>query len=148
MTDRRTHRRVDVPPHPDCDCRHCDEKRVARNTITFDIDARTATVGGVMLHNVHSHTDCLVRPCTIHHPTNHHMRSWPLHWRDDRKLVERICPHGVGHYDPDQIPYWQETGREYMAIHGCCGSACCRAPTYCLGCGIPHGQDHRCGRIT
>ena len=45
------------------------------------------------------------------------MRDWPQHFRDDRGIMERICPHGVGHPDPD----------DYLAgdgMHGCDG--CCR----------------------
>lgn len=37
------------------------------------------------------------------------------HWRDDRSFMERICPHGVGHPDPDD--------EHADPIHGCDG--CC-----------------------
>jgi hypothetical protein len=48
------------------------------------------------------------------------MRAFPQHWRTDRKIIERICPHGVGHPDPDD-PKMMEV---YEAIHGCDG--CCQ----------------------
>lgn len=71
-----------------------------------------------VLYNVHSPTQCEGRPCPIHNPSDHHMRSWPQHWRDDRRMMERICPHGVGHPDPDDINPDHE--------HGCDG--CCMPP--------------------
>lgn len=77
------------------------------------------------LVNIHPETACTGRPCVIHSPTDHHMRGWRLLWRDDRRIFERLCPeHGIGHPDPDQIPYWEETGQLANTIHGCCG--CCR----------------------
>lgn len=33
------------------------------------------------------------------------MREWPMNWRSDRGIMERICPHGVGHIDPDDAAY-------------------------------------------
>ena len=71
------------------------------------------------LCNVHNHTECAGRPCTIHNRTDHHMRSFPQHWRSDRGIMERICPHGVGHPDPDSP--WENDSHEW--IHGCDG--CC-----------------------
>lgn len=79
------------------------------------------------LTNVHPVSACEGQFCVVHNPSSHHMRDWPLHWRDDRRFFERICPHGVGHPDPDQISYWQRKwGRAYadvQAVHGCEG--CC-----------------------
>lgn len=80
-----------------------------------------------LLQNVHLESSCRGRACTIHRPTNHHMRNWPLHWRQDRVLFERICSHGIGHYDPDQEEFWRETGQEAQMVHGCDG--CCRSRT-------------------
>lgn len=79
--------------------------------------------GGRLLFNVHSGEVCGGRPCVIHSPTKHHMRTWPLHWRDDRAIFERFCEHSVGHPDPDQHDYWQETDQMHQSVHGCCG--CC-----------------------
>lgn len=62
-------------------------------------------------------------PCSLHNRTFHHMRSWPQHWRGDRKLMERICKHGVGHPDPDNIKYANVSD----SVHGCDG--CCQPPT-------------------
>jgi len=70
----------------------------------------------VYLVGVHSHELCRGEPCTLHNRTDHHMRSFPQHWRSDRKIMERICPHGVGHPDPDER-------KDIDTIHGCDG--CC-----------------------
>lgn len=65
----------------------------------------------------HRRRDCIGSPCPIHYRTDHHMRGWRQHWRADRSLMERICPHGIGHPDPDQR--LTDGG-----VHGCDG--CCR----------------------
>jgi hypothetical protein len=59
------------------------------------------------------------RPCPIHSRTNHSMRSFPQHWRNDRGIMERICSHGIGHPDPDDPGLERDGG-----VHGCDG--CCR----------------------
>jgi hypothetical protein len=65
--------------------------------------------------------------CAFHAPSDHHMRYWQMLWRDDRALLERICEHGVGHPDPDQIAYIRKhVSYKYakeQGIHGCDG--CC-----------------------
>ncbi len=66
---------------------------------------------------VHSVDDCNGPPCPIHHKSDHHMREWPQHWRDFRRLMERVCLHGIGHPDPDQDL------TDVDLIHGCDG--CC-----------------------
>lgn len=93
-----------------------------------DLPVAVTMFEGTILRNVHDWQQCQPegvesRPCVVHNPTLHHMRLWPLHWRDDRGIFERICPHGIGHPDPDQIPFWESSGREAESIHGCDG--CC-----------------------
>ena len=76
---------------------------------------------------VHSKEDCKGEHCVIHKPSEHAMRYFPTHWRDDRKLMERICPHGIGHPDPDDLAFKRSHyGDEFAnaeGIHGCDG--CC-----------------------
>lgn len=67
--------------------------------------------------NAHSADECQHDPCPIHHKTKHRMRSWPQHWRGDRYMMERICEHGVGHPDPDDIE------ASVSGLHGC--DRCC-----------------------
>jgi hypothetical protein len=64
-------------------------------------------------------------PCPIHAPSSHHMLTWPLHWRDDRSIFERICPHGIGHPDPDTMTFIKRTQGDAGddGVHGCDG--CC-----------------------
>lgn len=65
--------------------------------------------------------------CCIHKPSQHHMRNWPQHWRNDTRVMERLCEHGVGHPDPDHLTYQRQflrlDEREWDSIHGCDG--CC-----------------------
>lgn len=66
-------------------------------------------VGGEVVVNVHYASQCDPDPCPIHRMTDHHMVTWPQHWRpgrgpfDYRTLMERTCIHGIGHPDPDDI---------------------------------------------
>lgn len=83
----------------------------------------TYTTGTGQVIGVHNDHDCRGTYCVIHKPSPHHMRDWPTHWRDDRKLMERICPHGVGHPDPDHLAFTPAGRRETESVHGCCG--CC-----------------------
>tara|TARA_R110000787_G_scaffold16774_5_gene52582 strand:+ start:3125 stop:3385 length:261 start_codon:yes stop_codon:yes gene_type:complete len=71
---------------------------------------------GRFIYNIHPRAKCKGPNCVIHNPSDHHMRDWPLHWREDRGIFERICPHGVGHPDPDDI--------SIDTTHGCDG--CCK----------------------
>ena len=90
------------------------------------VSRETFTIPGtdIVLSNVHPKGKCAGEYCVVHNPSNHHMRSWRLHWRDDRGIFERICPvHGTGHPDPDQLDYWRLLGLDFMSVHGCCG--CC-----------------------
>lgn len=65
---------------------------------------------------VHSASTCL-GACVIHRPSHHLMRDFPTHWRFDRRIMERICPHGVGHPDPDDM-----SSNTVHGCDGCCGS--------------------------
>ena len=78
---------------------------------------------GQQLDNVHSPVECKGNHCVIHNPSNHHMVGWPTHWRHDRRLMERLCPCGIGHPDPDDINYYigKDGDDHYRSIHGCCG---------------------------
>lgn len=84
-------------------------------------------VPGVVLIGVHSLDECAHRPCVVHAPSNHRLRSWPLVWRQDRAMFERLCVHGVGHPDPDHLAHLslvlapEEAAAE--SVHGRCG--CC-----------------------
>lgn len=72
--------------------------------------------------STHQAHNC-VSPCPLHKPTDHHMLDWPVNIRRDRNfMIERICEHGVGHPDPDGVPF-HEMLHEDSGDHGCDG--CC-----------------------
>ena len=74
---------------------------------------------------VHDKDKCGGDHCVIHNPSDHNMKDWPTHWRGDRGLMERICPCGIGHPDPDDLAFKESIGYDVHVegIHGCCG--CC-----------------------
>lgn len=80
---------------------------------------------GIAEVRVHGPKVCAERevPCLLHHPSEHAMRSWELRWRDDKRAFERMCPHGIGHPDPDAIAWARLRGVTGMGVHGCDG--CC-----------------------
>lgn len=71
----------------------------------------------VSLYSTHPADKCAGEYCTIHNRSDHHMRAWPQHWRGDRGFMERTCPHGQGHPDPDEVSVaaWGA-----HACDGCC----------------------------
>jgi len=71
----------------------------------------------------HTSTQCIFKHCCIHNPTDHHMITWPQNWRGDRGIMERLCSHGIGHPDPDDLMI--QAGRD-SGTHGCDG--CCVVP--------------------
>lgn len=75
----------------------------------------------------HPPTDCAGRACAIHAPSDHHMREWPRVLRASG-LIERTCPHGVGHPDPDSLAWLDDVAPGHgLAVHGCDG--CCGVPS-------------------
>lgn len=81
---------------------------------------------GQNLYRLHDPAECAGRACVIHHPSDHHMRGFKLLWRSDRRIFERMCEHGVGHPDPDDLAWHVSQGREHEGVHGCDG--CCYPP--------------------
>jgi hypothetical protein len=78
----------------------------------------------VVMTKVHEANDCIGPQCSLHNRSNHPMREFPQVWRSDRHLMERQCPHGIGHPDPDDPKiYNAPEGKNYELIHGCDG--CC-----------------------
>lgn len=79
------------------------------------------------LLNVHDPERCDGRYCSVHKRSDHSMRSFPQIWRWDRGIMERICPHGIGHPDPDEMSYLASLLPEEIVyangVHGCDG--CC-----------------------
>lgn len=68
--------------------------------------------------------------CAIHNPTDHIMSDFKQFMREDKSfLIERICPHGIGHPDPDSARFIaKQEGNGSINVHGCDG--CCRDPWF------------------
>lgn len=75
---------------------------------------RVRLEGGEVIH-AHEKFECAGEFCTVHKRSDHPMRHFPQHYRSDRGIMERTCPHGIGHPDPDD--------RTTDTVHGCDG--CC-----------------------
>lgn len=96
----------------------------------------TTSIPGLVVHDPEA---CKGQHCCVHNPSDHHMKDWPLNWRGDKGIMERICPHGVGHPDPDDLAHRHRVAQQRSAgkadsiywledvntstIHGCDG--CC-----------------------
>lgn len=80
-------------------------------------------VFGTLLLNVHARADCQMG-CPLHGPSMHRMRAWPLSYRSDRRIFERLCVDGVGHPDPDSVIFHAYALKDpSQHRHGCDG--CC-----------------------
>lgn len=68
---------------------------------------------------------CKGQNCVLHNPSKHSMVKFPVFIRMDKfTLAERICPHGVGHPDPDSVSFLRKyVPLMVLALHGCDG--CC-----------------------
>lgn len=72
---------------------------------------------GQVLHNIHGAGSC-IGFCVIHSPISGPWDKWPTHWREDRGIMERLCPHRIGH------PALEDVLRHGDGIHGCDGCEC------------------------
>jgi hypothetical protein len=53
------------------------------------------------------------------------MNTWTRVIRTDRhNLMERVCPHGIGHPDPDSMEWLHRIGVPDDGVHACDG--CCQ----------------------
>lgn len=98
-------------------------------TPLFDAKDLIFLHGGDALQT-HAPARCEGDACCIHNPSSHPLDKAPLNWRADRYLMERICSHGVGHPDPDDLAHKKRrmAPTDYdgytFGVHGCDG--CCR----------------------
>lgn len=76
---------------------------------------------------VHDQDLCAGQWCVIHRPKPGVWDRWPTFWRFDRRIMERICPHGIGHPAVEQFDHWRATDQWWQATHGCDG--CCGGTT-------------------
>lgn len=81
--------------------------------------------GGQRLSNTHSEESCKSQfSCAIHRPSEHNMSDFPQNFRPDTGVIERICPHGIGHPDPDHMVWARSVGMDWHGVHGC--DLCCQ----------------------
>lgn len=91
------------------------------NGLRGDMENSIDWRGRILSH--HGWKDCLGPNCPIHKPSDHHMLDWPLLFRPDLGIFERICEHGIGHDDPDSTAYAEAMDPKWYHPHGCDG--CC-----------------------
>ena len=87
-------------------------------------DDMIALVNGI-LTGVHGPRACAGQTwgCWIHQPLPHALSEAPVRWREDKSTAERICPHGIGHPDPQDVAYNRNVLGRDVTVHGCDG--CC-----------------------
>ena len=71
----------------------------------------------------HAPDECSGEHCVIHNPSDHPLKDAPMRWRSDKQVMERICEHGIGHADPDDVAHRKRIGVKHAGVHGCDG--CC-----------------------
>jgi len=75
--------------------------------------------------NTHEGSECFGQWCAIHHQMSGPWGQWPRYWRDDRGILERICPCGIGHPVAEMYDWAIAHGQGYELVHGCCGEHTC-----------------------
>lgn len=94
----------------------------------------------IVLPNHHQREDCYYSDrCTLHNRSNHYMRKFPQVWNPNNGIIERVCEHGIGHPDPDELP-----GAEIHFCDACCVEAVfteCFAPADWASGGIKILED-------
>jgi hypothetical protein len=85
----------------------------------------------IVLHDgttmqTHGPAQCALDHCCIHRPSDHPLKTAPLHWIPSINLMMRVCPCGELHPDPDSAA-WLRTRFMPMADiwHPCCVRQCC-----------------------
>lgn len=96
----------------------------------FDAEKNEWVVNGRWrMVNIHPETECANDDsCIIHNPSDtvYNREDWEYSFRSDGR-IERLCEHGVGHADLDQVRFLEKTrGKNAWDVHGCCG--CCVEP--------------------
>ena len=83
---------------------------------------------GQLLINVHGEVDCVERGCSIHHPSNHHMKQFSQVYNHSDGWMMRVCDHGITASGPLMTrSYHQDILKDAHTLdHACDG--CCHAP--------------------
>lgn len=77
---------------------------------------------------VHKKAICADSYCAIHNPSEHPLKDAKIVLRSGSPFsskphgfVERFCPCGIGHSDPDSVAFYDSIGYTGTDVHGCCG---------------------------
>jgi hypothetical protein len=70
---------------------------------------------GTFVHNAHPRGTCAGSGCALHGPSAHWLRDMPMRWSPPEPgggpgRMERRCPHGAWHPDPDDGRFRAERG--------------------------------------
>jgi hypothetical protein len=87
--------------------------------MTTQPEVRNYQVQNGVLRNVHPIDTCIGEHCTIHRPSDHAMVTWPQQWNPTFGVMERVCEHGAGHLDPDDLTVTLGTPPPHEC-DGCC----------------------------
>ena len=95
-----------------------DRGRTVGRPMVDPMSLQMVKLRGGQIIQAHTIDTCEGGFCCIHQPSQHHMVEWRQNWRDDAGKMERLCSHGIGHPDPDDL--------HPNTVHGCDG--CCAPP--------------------
>lgn len=79
---------------------------------------------GERLYNVHTPDKCEGQFCVIHNPVPGPWDKWDTDWRDDWRLMTRICPHNVSHVAMEEMLRMPLLGMISHEHPGGCDCAC------------------------
>lgn len=71
----------------------------------------------------HQEDECSSERCDIHNRPEE-MSNYPLQWRNDRKILEQVCKHGVGHPSPGEVSHCIREGRGRLHLEHRCDGCC------------------------
>lgn len=91
----------------------------------------------ILLHDgttmqTHGPARCLGPNCCIHNPSEHPLRTAPLAWVPEMKMMFRVCEHDSMHPDPDALAFNTQMAlmglraNFYDGWHPCCTQTCCQ----------------------
>lgn len=90
---------------------------------------RHEAIVNMLTLGTHLAHECEGRLCDVHNRRGTGPQAtWPLNWRDDRGIMEVICPCGIGHPTPAQAEFFDSLYEyeefEAELVHGCCIKHC------------------------
>ncbi|WP_394621319.1 hypothetical protein JNUCC0626_20140 [Lentzea sp. JNUCC 0626] len=86
--------------------------------MTVSADVICLHDGRVM--STHPDTACTWDRCCVHRPSDHPLKTAPLFWDHDKRIMLRRCKHNNLHPDPDDLKVrtWEDEAFHYC--DGCC----------------------------